>query len=61
MSRRAPELNLGQLPLPSQRVLLLIAGIIHDRPVLHVSLKPLPPELTPSNAGQGSSRVAQNQ
>ena len=53
MSRRAPDLKLGQLPLPSQRVLLLIAGIIHGRPVLDVSLTPLPPESTPSNAGHG--------
>ena len=39
----APDLKLGQSPLPSQRVLLLIAGIIHGRPVLDVSLTPLPP------------------
>ena len=51
MSRRAPDLKLGQSPLPSQRVLLLIAGIIHGRPVLDVSLTPLPPESTPCNAG----------
>ena len=41
MSRRAPDLKLGQSPLPSQRVLLLIAGIIYGRPVLDVSLTPL--------------------
>ena len=33
-------------PLPSQRVVLLTAGIIHGRPVLDVSLTPLPPEST---------------
>ena len=51
MSRCAPDLKLGQLPMPNQQVLLLIAGIIHGRPVLDVSLTPLPPESTPCNAG----------
>ena len=40
MSRQAPDLKLGQSPLPSQRVLLLIAGIIDGRPVLDISLTP---------------------
>ena len=53
VSRRAPDLKLDQSPLPSQQVLLLIAGIIHGRPVLDVSLTPLPPESTPCNAGHG--------
>ena len=41
MSRWAPDLKLGQLPLPSQQVLMLNAGIIHGRLVLDVSLTPL--------------------
>ena len=53
VSRRAPDLKLGPLPLPSQRVLLLIAWIIHGRPVLNVSLTPLPPESTSCNAEHG--------
>ena len=44
MSRQAPNLKLGQSPLPSQGVLMLIAGIIHGRLVLDVSLTPLPLE-----------------
>ena len=43
MSKQAPNLKLDQSVLPSQQVLVLIAGIIHDRPVLDVSLIPLPP------------------
>ena len=46
-------MKLVQLQLPSQGVLLLIAGIIHGRPVLDVSLTLLPPESTPCNAGHG--------
>ena len=53
VSKGAPDLKLGQSPLPSQQVLLLIAGIIHGRPVLDVSLTPLPPESTPGNVGHG--------
>ena len=45
--------KLGQSPMPSQQVLVLIAGIIHGRPVLEVSLTPLPPESTPCIAGHG--------
>ena len=54
VSRRAPDLKLGQLPLPNQQVLVLIAGVNHGRPVLDVSLTPLPPESNPCNAGHGS-------
>ena len=32
--------KLGQSPMPSQQVLVLIAGIIHMRPVLDTSLTP---------------------
>ena len=32
---------------------IVIARIIHGRPVLDVSLTPLPPESTPCNAGHG--------
>ena len=53
MSRQASDLKLGLLPLPSQRGLLLIAGIIHGRIVLDVSLTPLPLYSTPCNAGHG--------
>ena len=51
MSRPAPDLKLVQSPLPIQRILLLIARIIHGRLVLDVSLTPFPPESTPCNAG----------
>ena len=53
VSRRAPNRKLCQLPLPHQRVLVLIAGINYGRPVLDVSLTPFPPELTPCNARLG--------
>ena len=33
--------KLGQSPMPSQQVLVLIAGIIHGRQVLDVSLSSL--------------------
>ena len=36
--RWGPDLKLGQFPMPSQQVLVLIAEIIHGGPVLHVSL-----------------------
>ena len=44
-------MKLGQSSLPSQRVLMLIAGINHGRLVLDVFLTPLPPDTTPCNAG----------
>ena len=51
VSRWASNLKLGQLPLQSQQVLRLNAGIIHGRPVLDVSLTPLPQELNSMQCG----------
>ena len=45
--------NLGQSLMPSQQVLVLIAEIVHGRPVLDVYLEPLPITIHSYNARHG--------
>ena len=46
-------MRLGQYPMTNQKILVLIAGIIHGKPILDIFLRPLPPIIQLCNAEHG--------